>query len=294
MKIFYITLAMLLITFQSYCQLVREKNLTNHAGDDRYASYSSDGKYIVFESNRTGNWDIYMMHADGKEQRSLTDHDGDDRRPSWHPNGEKVLFESNRNGRNELYVLEMKGLAISRFTVKELDGEPVFARYSPDGKMIALSDKKSEQESTIKLVDLEGNLVNVLVDYGFRSFYPRWSSDGSHIIFFSRHETANEDDELYQINADGSGEIRLTDWPAHNFCPAWSPDNSRIAYVKSMDQIRPEIYCMNADGSGDKRITTNTDGDTLPDWSPEGNKLIITGYREGNFEIVELTIGGKP
>ena len=109
-------------------------------------------------------------------------------------------------------------------------------------------------------------------------------------MYFSRKETNNQDDEIYKLNLDSGIEERLTNWPQHNFCPSWSNDSSKIVFVTSMKNIRPEIYIMDSNGNNQVRITYNIDGDTLPDWSPNDNKILITGYRNGNFEICELEL----
>lgn len=271
-------------------QTAEEKILTNHKADDRYASYSPSGKEIVFESNRKGNWDIFVMDSDGKNQKRLTTNKNDDRRPSWHPSGEKMVFESNRSGKYELYELYRNTGKVKKIALGDLDGEPIFARYAPSGKKIAFSNKKSDQESNIAIVHKKGAKIRFLTDYNFRSFYPNWSPDGKMLLFFSRHETNNEDDEIYKMNSDGSGKERLTNWARHNFCPAWSNDGKKIAYVTSMEENRPEIYVMDANGENQLRITYNKDGDTLPSWSLDNTRLLITGYRNGNYEICELSI----
>lgn len=83
---------------------------------------------------------------------------------------------------------------------------------------------------------------------------------------------------------------RLTHWPKHNFCPAWSADGKKIAYAVSMENSRPEIYIMNIQGEDQIRLTHNEDGDTLPNWSANGDKLLITGFRNGNYEVCVLQI----
>jgi len=273
-------------------QSTREVILTNNSADDRYASYSASGQHIIFESNRDSNWEIYMMDWDGKNQVRLTTNEFDDRRPSWHPNGAKIIFESNRTGKNELYELIIKTRKINKVNIKNINGEPIFARYSPDGKKIAFSLNESDQKSNIVTIDKHGTLV-FITQYDFRSYYPNWSPDGKSLVFFSRHETYNEDDEIYKINIDGLVKERLTDWPKNNFCPSWSNDKKKIAYVTSMENSRPEIYVMDSNGENQVRITYNDDGDTLPNWSLDNKKLLITGYRNGNFEICELTISNN-
>ncbi len=285
-----------LLTFSIFSGVVfgqTEKILTNDPSEDRYASYSPDGTKILFESNRNGNWDIFLMDADGENQKPVTSDTSQNRRPSWHPSGKKILFESNRNGVNRLYELNVKNLKAVEIAIEGFDGTPIFARYSPDGNLIAFSASVGESEPNLYLVDSSGKNLRQVTSYNFRSLYPDWSPDGKRLVFFSRHETNNEDDEIYTINLDGSEIERLTNWPKHNFCPRWSPDGRKIAYVTSMEVSRPEIYVMDSNGENQQRITNNTDGDTLPSWSLDGTKLLVTGFRNGNYEICEVILNSN-
>ncbi len=268
---------------------VTEICLTKNKNDDRFATYSPDGKTILFESNRTGSWQVYRMDADGSDQQQLTRHDSNNRRPSWHPEGEKIVFESDRSGKSELYLLDLISLNENRLS--RIDkGETMFASFSPDGEMIAVSLVESEEKSNIVLMDLKGMIFKYLTSENRRSFYPKWSKNGQEILYFSRKDTENEADEIYRLNLETGEEKRLTHSPYHNFCPAWSKDSDKLVFVSSMEDIRPEIYIMDRDGQNPIRITFNEDGETLPCWSPIDEKILITAYRAGNFEICELEL----
>ncbi len=101
----------------------------------------------------------------------------------------------------------------------------------------------------------------------------------------------NDNFEIYVLNGDGGGLVRLTDNPATDVSPSWSPDGMKIAFVSSRDG-NPEIYVMNADGSGQTRLTNNPTDDLRPAFSPDGTKIAFVSNRTGNDEIFVMDANG--
>ncbi len=89
-------------------------------------------------------------------------------------------------------------------------------------------------------------------------------------IAFWSPKDGNE--EIYLVNPDGSGEVRLTDHSATDREPTWSPDGKRIAFATNRDG-NFESYVMNVDGSNMARVTQDPARDWGPEWSPEGSKI---------------------
>ena len=113
------------------------------------------------------------------------------------------------------------------------------------------------------------------------------SGSGGRISF-----TSNRDGnwEIYAMNADGSGVVRLTRDSAADGCASWSSDGRRIAFESTRDGYYA-IYAMNADGSNLTRLTSDSDG--CPVWSPDGRRIAFQSYRDGNGEIYAMSADGS-
>ena len=110
---------------------------------------------------------------------------------------------------------------------------------------------------------------------------PAWSPDGSKIAFTSERD--NGDREIYVMNADGSGQFRLTASPGFDENPSWSPNGKRIAF-DSMRDGNLEIYVMNADGTKQSRVTNHPALDAIPSWSQDSKRIVFVSDRIGKTQ----------
>jgi Tol biopolymer transport system component len=110
------------------------------------------------------------------------------------------------------------------------------------------------------------------------------------IVFQTERHGTNE--EIYIMNADGSGQTRLTFNNFRDVCPSISPDGRKIVFSSNRDGDY-EIYIMNCDGSNQQRLTTSVGFDLHPDWSPDGSKIAFFSERDGNYEIYVMEANGS-
>jgi Tol biopolymer transport system component len=149
-----------------------------------------------------------------------------------------------------------------------------------NGKIAFQSDRQVAAGEIYSIIP-GGTAKRITISNG--STDPAYSPDGSRIAFVS---TGNQ---IFVMNADGSGRRQITTSATVKSQPTWSPDGSRIAYVSnSFDvdgQTDLEIWAINADGTGRTQLTKNTPfADTQPAWSPLGDKIAFVSARTGETD----------
>ena len=247
----------------------------------------SGGGVIAFVSDRNGNQDIYLMNADGSNQRQLTRATSNDGWPSWSPDGARIVFHSISSGGSSLKTLAVLNGATSQLPVDRA-GNKWEPAWSHDGKWIAFSNQPRNGFGNIFLVDASGRNLLRLTTTSSTDGGPVWSPDDSKIAFYSDRDGNME---VYVMNADGSDQRRLTDDPADDIVWDWSPDGAKISFASNRDGNH-EIYVMNADGSNQRRLTDHPGDDMYPAWSPDGTRLVYASGNETRMDIFVMNMDG--
>jgi Tol biopolymer transport system component len=242
-------------------------------GSDHNAAWSADGTQIVFESTRrTGDYELYAMSGNGSHVRELTFSPSFDADAAWYPDGTRIAFESDRAGNVDVWRMRSDGGSQTRLTDSPaFDGDPA---VSPDGTRIAFTTERDGNRE-VYMMNADGSGQQRLTNTGGRvsspafdsvDENPSWSPDGTRIAFDS---TRDGNWELYVMNADGSGQTRLTDHPALDARPVWSPDGRLIAFESErVGRGLRRVYVMAADGSNVRRLTAGQD--VGADWQALG------------------------
>jgi TolB protein len=283
--------------------------------------WSPDGSRIAYVVNRGGRDDLYVINADGTAKRRLRRNANS---PAWSPDGRTLAFVG-RHGDvdrgydgSDIYVANAgvgglrklphtawagdpvwsrdgrqiafnSGLTLGGIYLMNADGsggrrvvaagDPPIGRFdwSPDGQSIAFEQADGPHYPRIYVMGADGSGRRWLAD-GTR---PLWSPRGGVIAF-----VAYRSDELWRINADGSGRRKLTGTAGVSAVNgaqgyAWSPDGRKIVFtVGDWMSGDTEIYVMNADGSGQRNLTRHPGPDDYAAWSPDGRKIAFVRNRE--------------
>ncbi|RLC74492.1 MAG: hypothetical protein DRI61_16510 [Chloroflexi bacterium] len=179
--------------------------------------WSPDGKYLLFQSNRDGNFEIYKASIDGTALINLTKHPANDGDPDWSPDGSKIVFISDRDGGDGIYVMGADGANV--FQILDGSWDCSFPRWSPDGKKIAFASER-DGTSDIYIVEMDSGKVSKVTNRFGDNTMPFWV--GENKLIFSG-EVGDRSWDLFIIEEDGNNLVQLTKTPESERYPVWSP-----------------------------------------------------------------------
>ena len=119
---------------------------------------------------------------------------------------------------------------------------------------------------------------------------PAGDAPDSYKIAFLSTRTGNMD--IYVMNADGTGQLRLTTSPSDEANPVWSPSGTKIAFYSNQDG-NTDVYVMNADGTGQTRLTQGIVPSWDPSWSSDGTRIAFSSERDDNIDIYVMNSDGS-
>jgi len=130
-----------------------------------YAAFPGSNGKIAFHSNRDGDWEIFVMNADGSGQTQLTFNTANDAWPAWSPDGSKIAFASDRDGDNEIWVMNSDGSSQTQLTFNTANDydpawQPIIAR--PVGGVATPVNKLSILTPYLALIGLAGAVATVI------------------------------------------------------------------------------------------------------------------------------------
>jgi Tol biopolymer transport system component len=251
---------------------------------------SPDGAWLVFDSDRGGNFDIYVMAVVAGEPRAITTHSADDFNPAWSPDGQWIAFHSFRQGNRDLFVASADG-AIVR-PLSDAPTHEMGAAWSPDQSEVAFS--RSEWEGVFRMPVSEQPSDTVMTVLS-RACCPKWSAVTNRIAAIQLAPETNLR-QVVTMRPDGSG-LRVIDRsnPESGHAvigrSAWSFDGRWIYYLTASPDgaklFRAE------DGTGRRELAVSFDD---PERQPvlwnvtvgRGSLIVELGDHESDIWIMDL------
>jgi TolB protein len=244
---------------------------------------------LTFVSKRGGNPEIFVMDADGGNQRAATANRSINNFPSWSPSGDAIIYTSYRSENRPMLFLSTRGRGKPGRILSKFSNMPQYrAVFRPDGRELAVV--MSTTESTeIYRVGLDGKSRRKLTENRSIDISPSWSPDGRKLAFVSDRSGSPQ---IYLMDADGSNVRRLTFDGNYNTNPAWSPDGRWIAYQARVGG-QFDIWLIDPEGSVNLPLVSHPRNDESPAWSPDSRKIAFSSTRRGSADIYLIDSGGN-
>ena len=250
-----------------------------HVGQGKHAVapvFSPDGKRILYQSDVSGSFQIWVMKADGSAKTRLTHNDGfNNIFPSWSPDGSKIVFGRCRPlpfGFLECHIAVMGANGSDVAVLTRGHWNDLAPKFSPDGRRIVFVSDRGGLEAAVWIMNEDGGEMRRLTPPRLEAISPDWSPDQAHITFSTNCCRAVGGD-LWTMRADGSHPHALTAIPEdHNAAfGSYAPNGRKIVLVSDIRYPTlccNDLYVMNADGSGMHTILTDTPTVLFSDWGP--------------------------
>ena len=251
-------------------------NLSNNPYMELEGNYSPDGTKIAFRSDRDGLFKLYVMNADGTDQRSLSDNCSFYKFLSWLPYKNQLLVSEGTGMDNEIYIINIDGT--NKIKLTNIEGYGIEYYFDLNKKSSSIPIPQN-----FPSVINSNNKPKMLPPINPPSTLPK---DLSNAKF-----TYSSDGHIYVKKMDGAKDNILIDNynSEKDYSLKWSPDRAKIVfkrkkegYVKSgggpyVNLI--DIYVMNADGTNQNLLIDNVEtvwDDIDPTWSPYSKKIAFS------------------
>lgn len=265
---------------------VTARQITSATERIESVSLSPDGQWLAFDSDRSGNMDVYRMRIDGTGLEQLTRNTADDFHPRWSPDGRQIAFQSWRAGNRDSYVVSADGS--SERLIAGGPSHDYGGSWSPDGSRITFASDRNGgvSGSELFIVPAVGGTARQLTSQG--GLWSAWPPDGKSIAYVGGAA-------LRVIGAQGESEKVIV--PSSRFGPVtaiggWSVDGQAIYFRVRAPDGSLHIASVFSDGSSPTVLVRFDDALRRPyrsDFSTDGKNIYVTiGKHEADIWLMDL------
>lgn len=265
---------------------------------------------LLFDSDRTGHFEIYVMNSDGSGVRALTD---DATYDSWwprlSPDRRTVIFYRSPAGKHDrdfsvtsLWVMAADGSGLAMLRPAGWDGWTFqgHAEWSPQGDRLVMFGG-SRINPQIYVTNALGQEPRQLTDRPGTNIDPSWSPDAEYIVFVGCPQAVctEKDYEIYRMPAAGGDAVRLTRNKIPDYDPYYSPDGRQLGWLQRIGGVGVGVWDVRVagpDGKGGRLLAQDNGVTSRPQWSADGSLIYVHRIAPGGtkFEIYVADAAGGP
>jgi Tol biopolymer transport system component/DNA-binding winged helix-turn-helix (wHTH) protein len=243
-----------------------------------------DGK-IIYGSTASGKEDVWLMNADGSEQKQLTTTAGANFEPTVSDDGRTVVYVSKAaDAAQNLWKMNLADGERAQLTNGGFDLRP---DISPDGRWVVYMSVIKDSPSLWK-TPIDGGGAPIQLSDKIAAV-PRVSPDGRFIACFYRAQV-DEYSKLAVLPFDGGEPVKVFDRPPTTFVEAgirWTPDGRALSFIDNRDGVS-NVWLQPLDGSPPKQLTNFTSETIFRfAWSPDGKMIVAErGTETGDIVLI--------
>lgn len=193
--------------------------------------------WVVFETNRNGNWDLYAIDMATGIEYQLTDDPADDINPFWSPDGQRLAFQSGRTGEWQIFELDLLSEGVRQLS--DDTGIDVDPMYSFDGTRIAFRSYSDEDgESRIGMMNANGSERRFITTADENATNHTWSPDDA-LIAFQSDLDGDLDIYVYEVGTETTRQLSDNDIP--DYAPTWRCAGEVVTFTSDIAG-NPDIY----------------------------------------------------
>ncbi len=273
------------VTFAQTYTVDTSNNISRSMGDDLSPAWSPDGNKILYQSNRNGNWDIFMYDMVLDTTVQITYDTINEQNPGWYPDSDLIYFDAGRGEKRYLYKLNPEtGVSSPVFTRKISCKD---ASFTPDGRMMYFLgyEDRTKKWELFSYHFIYDNL-NQLTDNKQNILFLDISTDAKSVLY--GYETYPYPyQRLRIINWYGEHQEEFN---KYNISVAvWHPVGLKIYFVSDKDNLSAEIYSIWRDGTHLKRLTESNRKIKELAVAPDGSTVACAVSINGNYEIIIIS-----
>ena len=192
------------------------------------AVLSPDRTRVAFSSNRSGNFDLYVMDADGLNSRQLTNDAGNEGDPAWTPDGKWIVYTATRGSATQIVIVSVDGGETRQLTTTSRGNHS--PSVSADGRTIAFVTARDGNQE-IYAMGLDGSNQRRLTKTSVRESFPRFFRNGD-LGYVVERGGSSKGSRVMRLALAGTGaaaSILETEEPIASL--AVSREGDRFAYV---------------------------------------------------------------
>lgn len=287
-----------------------QRQLTNNPAKDRNAVWSPDGKWVAFESTRSGGSQIWLISPEGGEARQLTFLSTEASTVAWSPDSKKIAFVStvfpefsdkpfaesdalNKKKNDEMENGKVKARIITKYFYRHWDSwidgkrQHIFVQDidAKDPKDITPGDRDAVPSSST---------FSSGTDFTF-------SPDGKEIAYTAtpaEHEAWNTNFDIFIVPVEGGTPRQLTTNPAADGYPQYSRDGKYIVYraqaQPGFEADRWQLMIYDRATAKTRSLTENFDESArTPLWSPDSKRLYFDADEKGEVPLFTVSLAGN-